>query len=101
MIVAYLQTLIHDFVDGRISVAEFEDQYLAAWPNLSLEIDEWPFQILETLWFSIDDYWEGCAPGDEDEWTISEDRLRQFARDALTELDRGVRGSPGNEVQRQ
>lgn len=84
---AKYETLIRAFVSHELPVEDFERRYLAAFKAEPGGMEHTLYQILETLFESIDAYSPDCQPGQESAFEISEQQLRQDAQQALARLE--------------
>ncbi|WP_292981723.1 colicin immunity domain-containing protein [Mycobacterium sp.] len=77
--------LISDFVSGRLPAHSFESQYLRVFKNDTDRAPRREFQVLENLFFAIDDY---VADPElrEKVGGLDDDQLRAVAQDAYTQL---------------
>jgi Bacterial self-protective colicin-like immunity len=78
--------IIQPFVDGVLSVNEFEMVYLKEFKTETEIIDADLFEILDHLFAHVDSYWHECKEGLESQFEISEARLRMEAKIALQKL---------------
>lgn len=87
MPLAEYEALIRSFLNHELSPATFEQRYLAAFKAEPGGMDQAAYQILETLFESVDAYWPECQPGQETPFQISEVQLRRDAMQTLTRLE--------------
>jgi hypothetical protein len=80
--------LIQAFLNGNLSIEEFEARYLAAFKNERGEMDKQLFLILEDLFEDLDAYSPIWTQEDESPIRITEQRLRQEAFEALAQLEK-------------
>lgn len=85
-IVSYKE-LIKSFINRKVTVDEFEKDFLAAFKTEPGPMNPSIYDILENLFAAVDAYWYECLPGQETAFTISEDMLREEANQALLKLD--------------
>jgi hypothetical protein len=83
--VAKYRDLISDFVSGRLSAQDFESTYLRMFKSDNDQVPGHEFDLLEKLFFAIDDY------VDDPELRVkvsglSDDDLRISAKEAYTQL---------------
>ena len=78
--------LIRSFLEGAISVDEFERMYLKEFKAETENLDSRLFIILNDLFISVDCYWHECQEGQETAFEISETQLRKDAATTLHEL---------------
>ena len=81
----YIQ-LIQPFVEGALSVSEFETAYLKEFKAETEIMDTNLFKILDHLFACVDSYWRECEEGLESQFEISEAQLRREAKIALQKL---------------
>jgi hypothetical protein len=81
------EALIRSFLNHELSPDLFEQRYLAAFKAEPGGMDEALYQILETLFESVDAYWPECQPGEETAFQISEAQLRRDAAQTLSRLE--------------
>ncbi len=79
--------LIRGFVEGEMSVKEFEQTYLTEFKAETEIVDDELFNILDRLFACVDSYWPGCQEGQETAFEISEAHLRRDAAAALAKLN--------------
>ncbi|MGD7054245.1 colicin immunity domain-containing protein [Sutcliffiella horikoshii] len=79
--------LIEDFIDGVISVEDFERDYLKTFKNETERMDNTLFEILNGVFEAVDCYWHECLPGQETAFEISEQQLRKEVSEALVKLN--------------
>lgn len=82
----YLCTL-KDFIEGRLSVSEFEASYLAKFKNEVREMDELTFEVLDSLFGDVDAFTDDSALLSENpEFYIDENQLRSRVSQAISQL---------------
>lgn len=87
MPLAEYEALIRAFLDHDLAPEEFERRYLAAFKAEPGGMSQTLYQILETLFESVDAYFPECQPGQETTFEISEVQLRHDAAQALARLE--------------
>lgn len=87
MPLAEYEALIRTFLNHELTPEEFEQRYLAAFKAEPGGMDQARYQILETLFESVDAYWAECQPGQETAFEISEVQLRHDAAQALARIE--------------
>ena len=78
--------IIQSFLEGTVSVDEFERTYLKEFKAETGKLDSRLFNTLNELFISVDCYWHECQEGQETAFEISEAQLRKDAATALSEL---------------
>lgn len=84
--VSKYKILIEGFLSGEVPVETFEKQYLQMFKNQKEPLGPVYFDILNSLFESVDAYWGECQVGQETAFTISEAQLRADAKEALQKL---------------
>lgn len=85
--------LIRDFLDGRISTAEFETRFFIAYKAEKLSMDRNVYRLLETVFGALDSYWEGWTPQDEQPPVrITEKTLRKEIQRVSSQLENYIQG---------
>ncbi|OCA92586.1 colicin immunity domain-containing protein [Pseudobacillus wudalianchiensis] len=87
MVVYKYKKLIGDFINKAITVEDFERNYLNSFKNETERIDNALFDILNDVFEAVDCYWHECLPGQETDFTISEQQLRNEVSEALIKLN--------------
>ncbi|WP_282022710.1 colicin immunity domain-containing protein [Priestia flexa] len=77
MITGKYRKLIENFLDGNITVDEFQTQYLKKFIEWNDNLGSDLFLILNGVFESTDCYWHECLPGQETSFEISEQQLRK------------------------
>ena len=77
--------LIREFIDGRITAAEFERSFLDRYRSDDEIRPEDEFRALERLFGAVDAYM-GELPVEDPETDLDEAGLRKYAEDALASL---------------
>ncbi len=81
------ENLIERFLNGIISVKEFERAYIDKYTNDNEPKKEDLFQILDWLFFQVDAFTDlPMEPGDNPEDYINEEQLRESAAETLQAL---------------
>jgi hypothetical protein len=80
------QTLIEDFLSGKISAIDFESTFLEWFKSEPRGMHPETFFVLDRLFAKVDAFWSECLPTEEDDNIISEPSLRVEAALALEKL---------------
>jgi hypothetical protein len=80
-------TLIQSFLNGRIPIADIEEEYNKLFYRKAQNYPEMAFPVLDKLFASIECYDPECLPGQETAFELSEHALRQYATEALAKLE--------------
>jgi hypothetical protein len=83
--VAKYRDLISDFIGGQLSADNFESMYLKVFKADEDQVPSPEFDVLEKLFFAIDDYVAGHELR-ERIGGLSEDELRARAKEAHAQL---------------
>lgn len=81
-------TLLKDFVVGKISADEFEQQFLQLFKGDSKLLPGREFEILDKLFSDVDAYCSDSELIEDPRFDIGEAELRASAQEALEELVR-------------
>lgn len=79
--------LIEDFLENKISVHQFERNYIDQYTDNEGPLSEEAFQILDWLFFQVDAFTDlPIEPADNPDHYINEDQLRESATKTLQKL---------------
>lgn len=84
------KTMIRNFLDRQLSAKEFERHYFNAFRAEAGGMDPDLYHILQALFWAVENYWEGCPPGQETALEISEQQLRLKAHETFTKLEQYI-----------
>lgn len=79
--------IIQSFLEYRISVEMFEKSFLETFKTDLSTLSPDAFEILNSLFESVDAYDADCSVGEETAFLISEAQLRKDAKIALQKLE--------------
>jgi hypothetical protein len=81
----YYKQLMIDFMGGRLTTEDFVETYMNSF-KVEEGMDDDLFDILNRVFESADSYSPECLPGQENQFEISEEMLREELKEALEKL---------------